>query len=63
MTIPFGRRRLVIALVADPGRALEYPAAAGASDRELARLARPVDPDFAREQWETQAMLQGVRRI
>ena len=63
MTIPFGRRRLVIALVAAPGRVSEYPAAVGASDAELARLARSVDADFAREQWETQALLQGVRRI
>jgi hypothetical protein len=63
MTIPFGHRRLVISLVAAPERAADYPAAAGASDRELARLARPVDSDLVREQWETQALLQGVRRI
>lgn len=63
MTIPFGHRRLVIAFVAAPNRAPEYPVAAGASDAELARLARPIDPEFARGQWETQAILQGIRRI
>jgi len=63
MTIPFGRRRLVIAFVAAPNRASDYPSAAGASDAELARLARPIDPEFARGQWETQAILQGIRRI
>jgi hypothetical protein len=62
MTIPFGRRRLVISLVAAP-QAPEYPAAAGASDQELARLAQPVDPNLTREQWETEALLQGIRRI
>jgi hypothetical protein len=44
MTIPFGSRRLVIALVTVPDRMRE-PAEAGASDQELARLVRPRDVD------------------
>jgi hypothetical protein len=55
MTIPFGRqRRLVLTLVAAPSRAREHPAAVGASDQELARLARADDAAYT--QLTTQAL-------
>jgi hypothetical protein len=60
MTIPFGSRRLVIAVVAAPNPASEVPAAAGATDLELARLARPLDADAMRDQLTATALLYRV---
>jgi hypothetical protein len=60
MTIPFGSRRLVIALVAAPDRMSELPGAAGATDGELARLARPFDADAVRDQLTTTALMYRV---
>jgi hypothetical protein len=60
MTIPFGPRRLVIAFVAAPDRVSERPEAAGATDRELARLARPFNPDAMRDQLTTMALMYRV---
>ena len=62
-TIPFGRRRLVLTLAAEPSRsrAPEPTAVLGASDAELARLAsRRYDADQAR--WDLWTALHGGPR-
>ena len=62
-TIPFGRRRLVLTLAAEPirSRAPEPASVVGASDAELARLAsRRHDADQAR--WDLWAALHGGPR-
>ena len=62
-TIPFGRRRLVLTLAAEPLRApaTEPSEVLGASDAELARLAgNRRELEAAR--WDVWAALYGVRR-
>jgi hypothetical protein len=60
MTIPFGSRRLVIAFVAASDHASDVPAAAGATDLELTRLARPLDADAMRDQLTATALMYRV---
>jgi hypothetical protein len=60
MTIPFGSRRLVLTLVSAPRQTPAHPAAAGASDQELARLARPLDADAMRDQLTATALMYRV---
>lgn len=62
MTIPFGRHRLILALVAAPREATDIPAAVEATDAELARLNRHDPLLHTRQAWETEAMLLGLRR-
>lgn len=62
MQIPFGRRRIVLSLVAAPPRRIDIPEAEGASDAELARLSRTTDVDLRRENWATEAVMIGFGR-
>ena len=59
---PFGRRRLVVTVTAEPTRPRtpELDAAVCASDAELARLAKRRDLDQAR--WDVWAVLHGSPR-
>jgi len=61
MTIPFGRRRLMIALVAVPPRQrqLAVPEAISASDDELARLGNRRASLADRARWEADVALYG----
>ena len=59
MTIPFGRRRLVISLVTPRPAPPDIPAAFGATDQELVRLTRSADHVLALAQVELQAVLYG----
>ena len=62
MTIPLGRRRLVLTLVAPPRpAATEVPAAVGASDAELVRLSARQPADLDRARWEAMALMHGPR--
>ena len=64
MTIPFGRRRLVLTVVAAPRHphgpvAPELPAAVGATDAELARLVAHDAADIDRARWQAMTMMYG----
>ena len=62
MTIPIGRRRLVLSLISSPAprRAPEIPVAVGATDAELARLGR-LAPELEREHWRAVTLLESAR--
>lgn len=62
MQIPFGRRRLVLSLVALPPRRIDIPEADGATDAELARLNRTTDVDLRREHLLADAAMLGLGR-
>jgi hypothetical protein len=64
MTIPFGRRRLIVSLVdASPRRKLfGYSMAINASDAELARLNQFNAAASDRLRWESTAALYGGPR-
>jgi len=61
MTIPFGRRRLLISLVTAPARsrAMRVPAAEAATDAELARLSGYHAALADRARWEADVALYG----
>lgn len=64
MTIPFGRRRLVVSFALAgqdaPPRALDpLP---GATDAELAHLARGGGGDIDRARWDALVLMYGGRR-
>ena len=62
MTIPFGRRRLVLSLESAPAhRALQFPALDGASDAELAHAPGLADRTLDRVRWETMLIMHGFR--
>ena len=64
MTIPFGRRRLIVTFVPAPVRSRpgDDGAALGATDAELATLARNQTVDLDRPQWEGLRLLYGGTR-
>jgi hypothetical protein len=64
MTIPFGRRRLIltVALTSAPARFREPQRAAGADDQELVRLSRQPDVDIDLARWEGLSILYGASR-
>ena len=63
MTIPVGRRRLVLSLLPPaPPAAPDLPAAAGASDAELVRLSAAARDDLDRARWEAMRLIYGGRR-
>ena len=64
MTIPFGRRRLVVSLVAPPtaSPALDVPDALGATDAELAHLNREYHAAAERGRWEAMTLMYGGQR-
>ena len=63
MTIPVGRRRLVLSLLPPaPGTAPDLPAAAAASDAELVRLAVGNATDIDRARWEAMRLIYGGHR-
>ena len=61
MTIPIGRRRLILSLISSPAprRSPEVSAAIGATDAELARLR--LTPDQERERWRAITLLESAR--
>ena len=61
MTIPVGRRRLVLTLLPARPTAADYPAAAAATDAELVRLAGAA-PDLDRARWEALRLMYGPTR-
>ena len=60
MTIPVGRRRLVLSLL--PPAAPDLPAAADATDAELVRLSVAGQDDLDRARWEAMRLIYGPRR-
>ncbi len=63
MTIAFGRRRLIVSLIAAPPRkVLHIPLAENASDDELARLNGLLAAGEDRRRWEADAVLYGGLR-
>lgn len=64
MTIPFGRRRLVVSVAlaagAPPARRLD--ADAGGTDAELARLGRGPLVDIDRARWDALTLIYGGHR-
>ena len=63
MTIPIGRRRLVLTLLPPARRpAVDLPAALDATDAELVRLAGPAAGDLDRARWEAMRLIYGPRR-
>jgi hypothetical protein len=64
MTIPFGRRRLIVSLVdTTPRRKVSgFSAAVNATDAELARLNQMSAAGSDRLRWETTAALYGGPR-
>ena len=61
MTIPIGRRRLVLALTPPRPPAVVVPAALEASDAELARLAGPAPGVLERARWVALSLMYGPR--
>ena len=62
MTIPFGRHRLVLTVVASPRASrLDVPAAAGATDAELVRLSANRDAELERARLDAMALTYGPR--
>ena len=61
MTIPIGRRRLVVALTPQRPPALDVPAALDATDAELVRLAGPASAALERARWEAMSLMYGPR--
>ena len=61
MTIPIGRRRLVVALTPAQPPEVAVPAALGATDAELARLAGPTPGALERARWDAISLLYGPR--
>ena len=61
MTIPIGRRRLVIALTPQRPPALAVPGALDATDAELVRLAGPAPAALERARWEAMSLMYGPR--
>jgi hypothetical protein len=60
MTIPIGRRRLVLTLLPPTRRpAVDVPAALDATDAELVRLAGPAAADLDRARWEAMRLMYG----
>jgi hypothetical protein len=61
MTIPFGRRRLVLTMqvVADPPRLWAGTDPLGATDEELARLNRRKSADVEQLRWEAMTLMYG----
>ena len=55
MTIPFGRRRLVVSLSLTPSHSLTWDEVtpAGGTDADLARLNRHRAPDIETTRWQT----------
>jgi len=64
MTIPFGRRRLVltVALTPSPSRSSAPTPLVGADDEELARYSRRPAVDVDQAKWEGMALLYGGHR-
>ena len=61
MTIPIGRRRLVVALTPQRPPALAVPTAPDATDAELVRLAAPAPAALERARWEAMSLMYGPR--
>ena len=63
MTIPVGRRHLVLTLIPRPARTnpFDLPDAAGASDAELATIQARRDAHMDRLRWEAMAIAYGQR--
>ncbi len=63
MTIPVGRRRLVLTLIS-PARspAPDLPAAIDATDAELVRLSSAKGADLDRARWEVMRLMYGAPR-
>jgi hypothetical protein len=61
MTIPFGRRRLVLTMqvVADPPRLWDGTDPLGATDADLARLNRRKAIDVEQLRWDAMALMYG----
>ena len=63
MTIPVGRRRLVLSLLPSaPPAAADLPAAADATDAELVRLSLAAPGDLDRARWEAMRLIYGPPR-
>ncbi|MDQ3044084.1 MAG: hypothetical protein M3R06_02880 [Chloroflexota bacterium] len=63
MTIPVGRRHLVLTLIPRPAtsRPFDLPSAAEASDAELATIQARRDAHADRLRWEAMAIVYGQR--
>ena len=63
MTIPVGRRHLVLTLIPRPvsNQPFDLPAAADASDAELATIQARRDAQADRLRWEAMAIAYGQR--
>ena len=63
MTIPVGRRRLVLTLIS-PARSAgpDLPAAIDATDAELVRLSSSNGADLDRARWEAMRLMYGPPR-
>ena len=59
MTIPVGRRRLVLTLLPARPTAVDLPAALDATDAELVRLTGRAAADVERARWDAMRLMYG----